>query len=59
MNIFIGYDKLKLFGFLIYVGVDGYSRKVLWVELERFNNFFEIIGRYYLECVKEYGFCFL
>ncbi|CAH3019489.1 unnamed protein product [Porites evermanni] len=52
-----GYDKLKPFGFPIHAGVDGYSRKVLWVELERSNNLPEITARYYLECVKEHGFC--
>lgn len=57
LNTSTGYDKLKPFGFPIHAGVDGYSRKVLWVELERSNNLPEITARYYLECVKEHGFC--
>ena len=57
MNTFTGYDKLKPFGFPIHAGVDGYSRKILWVELERSNNLPEITASYYLECVKEHGFC--
>lgn len=57
LNTSTGYDKLKPFGFPIHASVDGYSRKVLWVELERSNNLPEITARYYLECVKEHGFC--
>ena len=49
MNTFTGYDKLKPFGFPIHAGVDEYSRKVLWVELERSHNLPEITARYYLD----------
>ena len=33
-----GYDKLKPFGFPIHGCVDGYSRKILWLELLYSNN---------------------
>ena len=56
-TLFTGYDKLKPFGFPIHAAVDGYSRKVLWVETERSNNLPEVTASYYLECVKEHGFC--
>jgi len=47
VSTFTGYDKLKPhFGFPIHAGVDGYSRKVLWVELERSNHLPEITARY-------------
>lgn len=55
--IYSGYDKLKPYGFPIHAGVDGYSRKVMWIELARSNNHPEITARYYLECVKEHGVC--
>ena len=56
-TLFTGYDKLKPFGFPIHAAVDGYSRKVLWVETERSNNLPEVTASYYLECVREHGFC--
>jgi hypothetical protein len=34
----IGYDKLKPYGFPIHGAIDGYSRKILWLELSRSNN---------------------
>ena len=37
-TLFTGYDKLKPFGFPIHAAVDGYSRKVIWLETERSNN---------------------
>lgn len=37
--------------------MDGYSRKILWVETERSNNLPEVTASYYLECVREHGFC--
>ena len=39
-----GYDKLKPFGFCIYGAMDGYSRRVLWLEVASTNNDPEIIG---------------
>ena len=37
-NPYLGYDKIKLFGFPIHAAVDGFSRKVLWLEVCRSNN---------------------
>ena len=48
----IGYDKLKAYGFPIHGAIDGYSRKILWLELSRSNNKPEIPARYYLDSVK-------
>lgn len=50
---FVGYDKLKLYGFLIYGVIDGYSCKILWFEVVRFNNKLEILVVFYFDCVKE------
>ena len=41
-----GYDKLKPFGFCIHGAIDGYSRRVLWLEVANTNNDPEIIGSY-------------
>ena len=52
-----GYDKLKDFGFPIHGCIDGYSRKVLWLELSRTNNNPAVIAAFYLDCLKELGGC--
>lgn len=52
-----GYDKLKPYGFPIHGAIDGYSRKILWLELTRSNNKPEIPARFYLDCVKETQGC--
>ena len=49
----IGYDKLKPYGFPVHGAIDGYSRKILWLELSRSNNKPEIPARYYLDSVKK------
>jgi len=33
-----GYDKLKPFGFSIHGAIDGFSWKILWLEVTRSNN---------------------
>ena len=48
----IGYDKLKPYGFPVHGAIDGYSRKILWLELSRSNNKPEMPAKYYLDGVK-------
>ena len=33
-----GYDKLKPFGLCIHGSMDGYSRRIMWLEVEASNN---------------------
>ena len=33
-----GYDKIKSFGFCVHGAIDGYSRKILWLEVSSSNN---------------------
>ena len=49
----VGYEKLKPYGFPIHGAIDGYSRKILWLEVARSNNKPEIPAAFYLDCVKE------
>jgi hypothetical protein len=44
-----GYDKLKPFGFCIHGAVDGFSRKIIWLEVSDTNNDPKLIAIYYLE----------
>lgn len=57
ITIFLGYDKLKPYGFPIHGAIDGYSRKILWLELTRSNNHPQNIARMYLDCVKDAKGC--
>ncbi|XP_060555200.1 uncharacterized protein LOC132716065 [Ruditapes philippinarum] len=47
-----GYDKFKPFGFCIHGAVDGFSRKVIWLEVSDTNNDPKLIAIYYLDALK-------
>ncbi|KAL5489557.1 hypothetical protein EMCRGX_G018664, partial [Ephydatia muelleri] len=46
-----GYDKLKPFGFPIHACIDGFSRKVLWLEVATTNNDPYVVAHFYLHAV--------
>lgn len=46
-----GYDKLKPFGLAIHGGIDGYSRKILWLEVGETNNDPRIVAKFYLDAI--------
>jgi len=48
-----GYDKIKPFGFCIHGAIDGYSRKILWLEVGSSNNNPRIVAKYFINCIKE------
>ena len=50
-----GHDKLKPYGFSIHGGIDGFSRRVLWLEVSTSNKMPEVIAKYYLDAVKRNG----
>lgn len=52
-----GHDKLKPFGFPIHGCIDGFSRRIMWLRVTRTNNNPYVIGKYFLECVREHGCC--
>ncbi|KAJ8048761.1 hypothetical protein HOLleu_01207 [Holothuria leucospilota] len=52
-----GYDKLKPFGLCISGCLDGYSRKLIWLNVYHTNNNPRIIGGYFIEALREYGGC--
>ena len=52
-----GYDKLKPFGFPIHGCVDGFSRKIMWLEIVKTNNNPHVIGKLFLDCIKEQRGC--
>ena len=50
-----GYDKLKPFGFCIHGCIDGYSRRIMWLEVGTTNNDPLVIAKYYIDCVRHVG----
>ena len=54
---FTGYDKLKPYGFPIHGAVDGFSRRILWLEVVHSNNDPKVPASFYLNQVKELGGC--
>ena len=47
------YDKLKLVVFPIHGCIDGYSRKILWLNVSPTNNYPQIIVKYFIECTEK------
>ena len=52
-----GYDKLKPYGFSIHGCVDVFSRRVLWLQVQRSNKKPKIIARYFYDYLKATGGC--
>ncbi|TMS11885.1 hypothetical protein E3U43_019276, partial [Larimichthys crocea] len=50
-----GYDKLKPFGISISGCIDGFSRKIMWLNCGKTNNDPSVIVQNYINCVAEYG----
>ena len=49
------YDKLKPFGFCIHGAIDGYSRRMLGLEVGLSKNDPGIVQKYFMDCVKQVG----
>ena len=52
-----GYDKLKPYGFSIHGCIDGFSRRLLWLQVQRSNKKPKVIARYFYDYVKTTGGC--
>ena len=50
-----GYDKIKPFGFCIHGSIDGYSRRIMWLDVGPSNNDPCVIAQYYIDCVQQIG----
>jgi len=50
-----GYDKLKPFGFCIHGCIDGFSRRILWLEVGLSNNNPRVIVQYFIDCIRQTG----
>ena len=50
-----GYDKLKPYGFCIHGAIDGFSRRIVWLEVASSNNDPRIIAQFFLDYVRQLG----
>ena len=48
-----GHDKLKPFGFNIHGCIDGFSRRLIWLEVSTTNKLPEVIAKYYLDAISD------
>lgn len=48
-----GYDKLVPYDIFIHGGIDGFSRKILWLELATTNKDPSVITHYYLKTIEK------
>ena len=51
------YDKLKPFGICINGCIDGYSRKIIWMEAYLTSSDPKVIGSYYVKAIKKHLGC--
>lgn len=52
-----GHDKLKRYGFCIHGCIDGFSRRMIWVECASTNNNSAVICYYYMSALRELKGC--
>ncbi len=50
-----GHDKLKPYGFSIHGRIDGYSRRLIWLEVRPANNNPEVVAKHYLDSIRQVG----
>lgn len=55
--LILQYDKLKPYGFPVHGCICGYSRKIIWLEVNRSNNNPKIPARFYLNAIQNVGGC--
>ena len=48
-----GYDKLKPYGFAIHGAIDGFSRRVLWLEVGVSNNNPKVVLKYFINTITQ------
>ena len=48
-----GYDKLKKYGFAIHGGIDGYSRRLMWLHVGVTNNHPQVTALYFARTVSQ------
>ena len=50
-----GWDKLKPYGFSVHGCIDGFSRRILWLEVASSNKNPKVIADYFLSAIQQLG----
>lgn len=50
-----GWDKLAPFGLYVHGAIDGYSRRILWLEVNSTNKNAKVVASHYLNTVEQLG----
>ena len=50
-----GCDKLKPYGVCIHGCIDGYSRRIMWLEVAATNKNIRLIVKYFIDCIRQVG----
>ena len=50
-----GWDKLAPFGIYVHGAIDGFSRRILWLEVSSTNKNPKVVASYYLETINQIG----
>ena len=50
-----GWDKLKPYGFCVHGCIDGFSRRILWLEVASTNKDSRVVADYFLSTVQQLG----
>ena len=53
--IYVVTINVKPYGFCVHGGIDGFSRRLIWLEVRTTNNNPEVITKFYLDAVKQVG----
>ena len=48
-----GYDKLKPFGFCVHGCIDGFSRRIMWLEVASTNIDPSFVAKYFLDAIRQ------
>ncbi|XP_048589292.1 uncharacterized protein LOC125573037 [Nematostella vectensis] len=51
------YVKLKPYGFPIHGCIDGWSRRIMWLNVTKSSNNPYVIAKFYLDCVMDFNGC--
>ena len=57
ITIVVQHDKLKPYGFPIHGCICGYSRRIIWLEVDQSNNNPKIPATFVLDAVQNVGGC--
>lgn len=50
-----GWDKLKRYGLCVHGAIDGFSRRIMWLEASASNNDASVVCHFFASCIRQQG----